>query len=71
MTSGVPEGSVLGPILFLVFINDLTKCVGSSCHLFADDTMVYKEISSPADSAALQQDLEALAALGGKVGNEF
>ena len=60
MTSGVPQGSVLGPILFLVFINDLPKCVGSSCRLFADDTIVYKEISSPADSAALQQDLEAL-----------
>ena len=60
VTSGVPQGSVLGPILFLVFINDLPKCVGSSCRLFADDTIVYKEISSPADSAALQQDLEAL-----------
>ena len=40
--------------------SDLPKCVGSSCRLFADDTIVYKEISSPADSAALQQDLEAL-----------
>ena len=60
VTSRVPQGSVLGPILFLVFINDLPKCVGSSCRLFADDTIVYKEISSPADSAALQQDLEAL-----------
>ena len=60
VTSGVPQGSVLGPILFLVFINDLPKCVGSSCRLFADDTIVYKDISSPADSAALQQDLEAL-----------
>ena len=60
VTSRVPQGSVLGPILFLVFINDLPKATDSSCRLFADDTIVYREISSPADSAALQHDLEAL-----------
>ena len=60
VTSGVPQGSVLGPILFLVFINDLPKAINSSCRLFADDTIVYREISSPTDSAALQHDLEAL-----------
>ena len=60
VSSGVPQGSVLWPILFLVFFRYLPKCVGSSCRLFADDTIVYKEISSPVNSAALQQDLEAL-----------
>ena len=60
VTSGVPQGSVLGPILFLVFINDLPKAINSSCRLFADDTIVYREISSPTDSAALQHNLEAL-----------
>ena len=60
VTSGAPQGSVLGPILFLVFINDLPKAIDSSCRLFADNTIVYREISSPADSAALQHYLEAL-----------
>ena len=59
VTSGVPQGSVLGPILFLIFINDLPKAINSSCHLFADNTIVYREIS-PTDFAALQHDLEAL-----------
>ena len=60
VTSGVPQGSVLGPILFLVFINDMPNCIKSQCRLFADDTIVYREISSTADTAILQEDLDAL-----------
>ena len=60
VTSGVPQGSVIGPILFLVYINDLPDCVSSSIRLFADDTIIYRHIKSEADGQALQDDLRHL-----------
>lgn len=56
--SGVPQGSVLGPLLFLIYINDLPQCVTfSSIRLFADDCVIYREISNNLDSALLQSEL--------------
>jgi len=61
VTSGVPQGSVLGPTLFLAFINDLPLHVQSRSRLFADDCVIYREINSSSDSLTLQQDLHSLA----------
>ena len=56
-TSGIPQGSVLGPILFLIFVKDLPDGVSSTIKLFADDTKLYREIQTPEDSQELQKDL--------------
>ena len=59
--SGVPQGTVLGPLLFLVYINDLPDVVTSSdTRLFADDSLLYRRIRDNQDITKLQKDLSSL-----------
>ena len=57
--SGIPQGSILGPVLFIIFINDLpgVVLVGSVCRLFADDCKLYRNIKSEADLRELQEEI--------------
>ena len=58
--SGVPQGSVLGPLLFLLYINDMDDSIKSSLLKFADDTKVLRKIYSEEDNTQLQKDLDSL-----------
>ena len=55
--SGVPQGTVLGPCLFLCYINDITETISSDISLFADDTLLFRQINTPNDQVILQEDL--------------
>ena len=60
VTSGVPQGSVLGPTLFIAIIHSLPDKIRSTVKVYADDTKVYRPITNPQDAEQLQEDLDRL-----------
>ena len=60
ITYGVPNGSVLGPLLFLCYINDLPACVSSDIRMLADDCQLYRTINYQHDAVIIQEDLNTL-----------
>ena len=60
VVSGVPHGTVLGPVLFSLYINDMISGIGSEIRLFADDCVCYRQIRSVEDRQALQDDIDSL-----------
>ena len=60
VSSGVPQGTVLGPFLFLAYINNMPEGIQSTVKLFADDSLLYRKISSKRNCVELQQDLDRL-----------
>ena len=57
VVSGIPQGSVLGPLLFVIYINDIPNGIQSLMKIFADDTKMYRALKTPADNIDLQNDI--------------
>ena len=71
VVSGVPLGTVLGPLLFSLHINDITSDIESEFRLFADDCVCYREIKDVEDIVKLQKDIDRLGSWARKWGMRF
>ena len=60
VTSGVPQGSVIGSLLFVLYINDLPDCVDCESKLYADDSKLMSAFSEPLDRISLQRSIDAV-----------
>ena len=56
--SGVPQGSILGPLLFLMYVNDIWRNIDSSIRLFADGCVIYRKITNKHDLENMQKYLD-------------
>ena len=59
-SSGVPQGSVLGPLLFLLFVNDPPDWIKTNICILADDTKIWTRIADVKDVESLQRDLDSI-----------
>ena len=71
VTSGISQGTVLGPLLFVVYINDILENVTSDGFLFANETKLFRAITSKEDALHLQADIDTLESWSEKWGMEF
>ena len=69
--SGVPQGTVLGPLLFSLYINDISSDIESEIRLFVDDCVCYREINDEEDTMKLQRDIDRLGSWARKWGMRF
>ena len=69
--SGIPQGSVLGPVLFLIYINTIPDKIASKIYLFTDDAKLYRQIEDKSDVTRIHEDLQSLETWSGQSLSSF